>query len=99
MRSRDTAAVAACRGALSALDNAGAVPLDDRHRAGAIELSAVGPGAADVARAGLSEAESRAIVRREADDADEAAASLPADHATVAELRRRARLLRDLLDG
>jgi 2'-5' RNA ligase len=71
MRSRDRDAVAAIRSALAAVDNAEAVPLDPtdhRHRAGAVEGSAVGLGAAEVDRRHLTEADVVGIVEREVEE-------------------------------
>lgn len=97
MKSRDRAAVAAYRSALSALDNASAVPLTDEHKAGAIEASAVGPSAADVPRVELAEDEQREIILREVNEALDAAASMGADESAAAHMRIRADLLRAVL--
>jgi 2'-5' RNA ligase len=77
MRARDRDAVAAIRSALSAVDNAEAVPLDPadhRHRAGAIEGAAVGLGAAEVERRSLSEEDVIAIVLSEVQEREHALA-------------------------
>lgn len=66
MKSRDSVRVSACRSAMTLLDNASAVPLDEsRHRAGAVEQSAVGVGAADGARRELTEDQLRRLVADE----------------------------------
>ncbi|GAB0107961.1 hypothetical protein JMUB6875_69640 [Nocardia sp. JMUB6875] len=67
MKARDRAAVAALRSALAAIDNAEAVD-GSEVRAGAIEASAVGLGAAERARRDLTEADIAAIVRAEIDE-------------------------------
>ncbi|MFV0463813.1 MAG: hypothetical protein ACK5MP_11580 [Nostocoides sp.] len=63
LRSRDRDRIATLRVALAALANAEAVPI--RERDGAIEQSAVGVGASDVARRVLGPAEQRAILADE----------------------------------
>lgn len=92
MRARDTAAVAALRSALAALDNAGAVPTStdpaspaSEHVAGAV----AGVGAAEVARRELTEAEQVAIVRAEV--AERGAAATVADGAGRADHAARLR--------
>lgn len=77
MKARDRRSVSALRSALAAIDNAEAVGIHDMHdvRAGAIELSPVGPGAAEVARRELTEAEVAAIVRGEVEERRAAAAT------------------------
>lgn len=100
MRARDRVAVSALRATLAALDNAEAVPLDGTApRAGALEDSPVGAGAAEVARRELSEGEVVAIVRAEAAERLETAARLDSPaHADRAErLRAEAAVLRGLL--
>ncbi|APB00456.1 hypothetical protein [Nocardia seriolae] len=72
MKQRDRPAIAALRSALGAIDNAEAVDGTD-VRAGAIETSAVGPGAAERARHALTEADIEAIVRTEIDERRRAA--------------------------
>ncbi|WP_433672021.1 hypothetical protein ACQP06_10430 [Nocardia sp. CA-136227] len=67
MKVRDRHATAALRSALAAIDNAEAVDGSDA-RAGAIESSAVGAGAAERPRRVLTEAEVVAIVRAEIDE-------------------------------
>ncbi|MFI8164907.1 hypothetical protein ACIPM2_21625 [Streptomyces sp. NPDC086081] len=96
IRSGDKAAVSALRGALAALDNAEAVPADERApRAGALEASPAGAGATEVARRELAEDEVLAVVRAEADERLEAAARLtaPAHAARAERLRAEARVL------
>jgi hypothetical protein len=80
MRSRDPVATAALRSALSALDNATAVPPaaapappGDRHVAG----SAAGLGAAEAARRELTPAEAAAVLRAEIADRRAAAGQYP----------------------
>lgn len=72
MKARDTGAVSALRSALAAIDNAEAVDAGD-VRAGAVEESPVGLGAAEAARRDLTEVEIEAIVRREIDERRSAA--------------------------
>jgi len=99
MRARDRAAVSALRATLAALDNAEAVPVDDRARA--IETAPVGVGARDVARRELTEARVVEIVRAEARERLDVAARLtgPAHTDRVARLRREAAVLLRLLDA
>lgn len=80
LRARDAVATSAIRSALSALDNASAVPV--HTRAGAIEASAVGVGAAEAARRELTDGEARGIVQREIDERLTVASQLP-DEAAV----------------
>jgi uncharacterized protein YqeY len=65
------------RSALAAIDNAEAVEIRD-VRAGAIETSPVGVGAAEVARRELTEADVAAIVRGEVEERRAAAAAYQA---------------------
>ncbi|MFD6351723.1 GatB/YqeY domain-containing protein [Nocardia tengchongensis] len=67
MKSRDRDATAALRSALGAIDNAEAVDGSD-IRAGAIESSAVGLGAAERSRRDLTESDIADIVRTEIDE-------------------------------
>ncbi|MFE3190203.1 hypothetical protein ACFXHA_14420 [Nocardia sp. NPDC059240] len=67
MKARDRAATSALRSALGAIDNAEAVD-GSEVRAGAIETSPVGLGAAEVARRTLTESDIEAIIRTEIDD-------------------------------
>ncbi len=79
MRARDKPVVAAIRSALAAIDNAEAVPLDpsdDRHRAGAVEASAVGVGAAEAERRVLTEGEVVAVVELEVRERMQAVAAV-----------------------
>ncbi|KAF0847845.1 GatB/YqeY domain-containing protein [Nocardia caishijiensis] len=64
MKARDRGAISALRSALAAIDNAEAVDIGD-VRAGALEGSAVGLGAAEVRRRELTEDDVVEIVRRE----------------------------------
>ncbi|WP_240504990.1 GatB/YqeY domain-containing protein [Nocardia mangyaensis] len=67
MKARDLSAVSALRSALSAIDNAEAIDAGD-GKAGALENSALGLGAAEAARRDLSETEIVQIVRHEIDE-------------------------------
>lgn len=67
MKARDRRAASALRSALAAIDNAEAVEIVD-VKAGAIESSAVGLGAAEVARRDLTDADIERIVRTEIDE-------------------------------
>lgn len=97
MKRRDRAAMAACRSALGAIDNAEAQGVAG-PRAGAVEASAVGVGAAEVRRRELTEAERRAVVAAEAAERRAAADELPATVAARAdELRAEAAVLAALL--
>jgi len=99
MKQRDRAALAAYRTALAAIDNAGAVPLGEEHRAGAVELSPIGVGRADAERRSLTEQDMAEIVRLEAQDRLAAADALATSSADTADrLRREASLLLALLD-
>ncbi|RMI28160.1 hypothetical protein [Streptomyces triticirhizae] len=101
MRARDRAAVSALRGTLAALDNAEAVPVDAAPRAGAIEASPVGVGAAEAPRRALSEADVVAVVRAEIEEREAAAAQLtsPAHAERAARLHAEAEVLRRLLEA
>lgn len=72
MRDRDTTRVRALRSALGAIDNAEAVPTT--ARAGAIEDASVGVGSTEAVRHELSADEVRAVLRREVDERESAAA-------------------------
>ncbi|MCU1644525.1 MAG: hypothetical protein JWN03_4800 [Nocardia sp.] len=67
MKARDKSATAALRSALGAIDNAEAVD-GSEVRAGAIETSAVGLGAAERPRRELGESDIEAIVHTEIDE-------------------------------
>lgn len=97
MRAKDRTAVRALRSAMSAIDNAEAAPLDDHHRAGAVEASSLGAGSAEVARLHLSEEEVAAVVRREVDDRLSAADEVERGGRleAAAELRAEAEVLRE----
>ncbi|MFE6920654.1 hypothetical protein ACFVAV_06370 [Nocardia sp. NPDC057663] len=73
MRARDHSAVSALRSALGAIDNAEAIDAVD-VKAGALEDSAVGLGAAEARRRDLTEADIADIVRREIGERRDAAA-------------------------
>jgi uncharacterized protein YqeY len=77
MKARDRRTASALRSALAAIDNAEAVEIRD-VRAGAIEMSPVGVGAAEVARRELTEAEIAAVVRGEVEELREAAVAYEA---------------------
>lgn len=100
MRARDKAAVSALRGALAALDNAEALPVEAVPRAGALEASPVGAGATEAARRELGEHDVVGIVRAEASERLEAAAQLtaPAHAARAERLRAEAAVLLRFLD-
>jgi uncharacterized protein len=72
-RQRQADTVATVRSALSALENAEAVPADSAPAAGAVEQAPVGPGAADAPRRVLDEAEERAVLDAEIASLEEAA--------------------------
>ncbi|MDT0443090.1 GatB/YqeY domain-containing protein [Streptomyces johnsoniae] len=95
MRARDKAAVSALRGALGALDNAEAVPLD------AVAQAPSGAGGSEAARRELSERDVEDIVRAEVAERVEAAAELPGPaHAErAARLRAEADVLLRFLDA
>lgn len=93
MKSRDRAAVSVYRQAIAAIDNAEAVPVDDAPPAGAVETSAIGAGAADVARRELAEHEIQAVVCAEQHSHELAAAELETVSPTRAEEHRNASAL------
>ena len=102
MRARDKAAVAALRGALAALDNAEAVPLDEAAAgASAVEDSPVGAGATEVVRRELSERDVVGILRGEVAERLEAAEQLtsPVHGERAARLRSEAAALQGFLDA
>ncbi|WP_319457793.1 MULTISPECIES: GatB/YqeY domain-containing protein [unclassified Mycobacterium] len=74
-KERDAVRVSALRSALSAIDNA-ETPDGPAPRAGAITDSAMGLGAAEVARRTLTDAEIRTVIRAEVDERIEAAEQL-----------------------
>ncbi|MEV0245980.1 hypothetical protein AB0H76_05240 [Nocardia sp. NPDC050712] len=82
MKARDRDAAAALRSALGAIDNAEAVEAP-RARAGAIEASAAGLGAAEVPRRELTEDDIAAIVRAEIAERRSAAAEYDNNGHTV----------------
>ncbi|MFD6389428.1 GatB/YqeY domain-containing protein [Nocardia sp. NPDC060259] len=73
MRARDRSAISALRSALGAIDNAESIDAAD-VKAGALEDSAVGLGAAEAHRRDLTEADIADIVRREISERRDAAA-------------------------
>lgn len=100
MRARDRVAVAAVRSALAAIDNAEAVDVAPAAaRSLSIEQSAVGLGAAEVARRHLTEADLAAIIRGEIGEREDAAFQMEqAGRADRAEqLRAEASVLRGYL--
>lgn len=100
MRQRDQETVRALRLALSAIDNAEAIPMDSASGAGAIEMSAVGAGRSDVARRDLTESAMRAIVAREEAELRDAAAHYRAvDQDRAEALTHAAAVLRTTLAG
>jgi uncharacterized protein len=110
-KDRDTARVSALRSALSAIDNAGAVPTatlgtampvhidPDAPSSGKIAGGVVGLGAAEVARRELSDAQIRELLRAEIDErvtaAQQAAGGGHGERATF--LRAEAAVLTTLL--
>ncbi len=99
MAQRDRAAMAVYRTALSAIDNAQAVPMGEEHRAGAIESSAAGVGRSEVKRRSLTREDEVDIVRREIQDRQLTADLLATTNPDSArQLRAGAVLLQALLD-
>jgi uncharacterized protein len=109
MRARDTAAVAALRGAIAAVGNAEAVDASDHaHVASTSTVTSehvaganVGLGSADVARRALSEDDVHRVVQAEIDSRLADAVLLEAhDHGERAQrLRAEAAVLHGLLEG
>lgn len=105
IKQRDTTTVMALRSALAAIENAEAVPTAETPAPiigrGEIAGAAVGLGAGDVPRRGLSETQVAEIVRREISDRHQAADIYERagrnDHAR--ELRDEADVLTGQLDG
>jgi uncharacterized protein YqeY len=97
MKARDAAAVDAYRSALSAIDNAEAVPPSTTPAAGGgpIAGSVAGAGAGDTPRRELRDDEIRAIVAAEIEDRRAAAAEYErlGHHDRAARLRDQAQLL------
>lgn len=85
------------RSTLAAIANAEAAPLDERSRAGAIEQTRRGAGAAEVQRHELSEDAIEAVVRREAAERRAASEVTAGPEATRAQLIRDADHLEALL--
>jgi uncharacterized protein YqeY len=103
MRARDRAAVSAIRSALAAVANAEAVPVEPRGNpptAGPVAKSAVGLGAAEVARLELSEDDVRSILHAEVTAHLEAADHLRSvgQAARAVELQAQVAALRPFLD-
>lgn len=98
MKARDAPATAALRAALGAIANAEAVG-GDIPKAGAIEDSARGAGATDVARRVLTDADVETVVRAEIDERLDAAAGYDvAAPDAAARLRAEAGVLRRHLE-
>ena len=98
MKRRDRALLAMYRTALAAIDNAESVPGDEQYRAGAIELSPVGLGRADVPRRHLTEQDMIDIVLAEVHARRAAADALAgAEPGAAQQLRGEADVLRALL--
>ncbi len=76
MKAKEVSELSACRSASAAIDNARAVPFDDRPQAGSVEASAVGVGATEVARRVLTEEDMRRVVAAEMRELMETAISL-----------------------
>jgi uncharacterized protein len=101
MKARDRAAVSALRSTLSAIDNAEAVDRPDGADRGlAIEQSAVGVGAMEVARRDLSDDDVARIVRAEIAERESAADGYErSGHPDQAErLRAEAAVLADVVN-
>jgi uncharacterized protein YqeY len=107
-KDRDAARVSALRSALSAIDNAGAVPTatlrsaapvsPDAPSSGTIAHGVVGLGAAEVARRELSDEQIRSLLHGEVDERLAAAKQIDANHTErAATLRTEAAVLSDLL--
>lgn len=97
MRARDGEAVGLYRTTLSAIANAEAVPIDVAPRAGAVETSALGIGAADGPRRELTEAMIRGVVESEIAERRAAAAVPGVPAATREQLMQGVSLLAELL--
>jgi uncharacterized protein len=109
-KDRDATRVSALRSALSAIDNAGAVPTatlgsatpvdvnPDAPSSGKIANAVVGLGAAEVVRRELSDAQIRDLVQSEIDERLAAAREIDGNYAErAASLRAEAAVLTDLL--
>jgi hypothetical protein len=109
-KDRDAARVSALRSALSAIDNAGAVPTatlgsatpasmnPDAPSSGTIAGGVVGLGAAEVARRVLSDEQIRSLLQGEIDERLAAAREIEASHfERAATMRAEAAVLGDLL--
>jgi uncharacterized protein len=100
MTHRDRSGVAVYRTALSAIENAEAVPSSEEHRAGAIESSATGVARTEAARRALTREDEIYLVRREVQDRRVTAVSLAVTNPDAArQLRADASLPQVLLDG
>lgn len=90
--------MSACRSASAAIDNARAVPIQDRPQAGSVQASAVGVGATDVDRRELTEEDMRQLVAAEMQELMETATSLESIRTDrSAELRAGAEALQRVL--
>lgn len=78
MRNRDRAATTALRSVLAAVDNAGAVPLGETDRAGAIEQAARGAFATEAPRRELTATDIERIIDAEINERRDAAAGMRA---------------------
>lgn len=76
MKAREISELSACRSAAAAIDNARAVPFDDRPQAGSVEASSVGVGATELDRRELTEEDMRRLVAAEMRELMQTAASL-----------------------
>lgn len=97
-RARDAVTTSAIRAAVSALENAEAVPVETMPSAGAVEAAQLGVGAADAPRRVLSEQEEQTLLDAEVADL-RAAAGVYAevgDHARATEATRAAEVLAGL---
>lgn len=101
MRARDKVAVSALRATLAALDNAEAVPVDEAALKGvALEHAPVGVGVTEAARRELGEGDVEDVVRAEAAERLDVAATLtaPAHADRAARLRAEAAVLLRFLE-
>lgn len=98
MRERDRSAVSLYRTTLAAIDNAEALPVDERRAVGAIEEASVGVGSTDEDRLELTEAEVAAVVRREATERRTAAETVGMPEADRIRLMGEAGSLEALVD-
>jgi uncharacterized protein YqeY len=97
MKGRDTVAVAVLRSLSARIANAEAVPVDALPRAGAVEATALGVGAADAERRVLTQADLEALLEAEVAELDASAETLEAAGRQVHadELRTRSRVIHE----